>query len=170
MKKIKELKGQNGKLILYEDHIVISRKTFGGFMLQGGSCGDRRILLKDVTAIEYKTPTFFSNGYIKFIFSGTEETNAKVGIFASSLSSAKDQNTIIIRAFDKATSNAADQMYNLVFRQHEKCKSEKSSHSISKMDELAKMAKLRDAGILTEDEFIREKLKLLSSPPPLPFQ
>jgi len=36
---ITEFKGQNGKLIIHDDYLEISRETFGGFISQGGSSG-----------------------------------------------------------------------------------------------------------------------------------
>ncbi|SDE75506.1 hypothetical protein [Riemerella columbipharyngis] len=42
MDKIKELKGQNGKLIIYSDGVAISRNTVGGFLAQGGASGERK--------------------------------------------------------------------------------------------------------------------------------
>ena len=160
-----EFKGQNGKLIVYEDSIVISRNTFGGFLSQGGSSGDRRYFYNDIGAIEYKKPTFIANGYYKIIIQGTNETNAKVGIFSSSSKSAKDQNTVILRAFSKSVGEETDRIYEMILQ---KLTESKRTNSIpiqqsSKMDELKKLAELKTAGILTEDEFKIEKEKILNN-------
>ena len=76
MEMLKDLKGQNGVIYIYPDYIEISRKTLGGFISQGGSTGNRRIYYSDINAVEYKTPTKMTNGYIKIIVGGTSDTKA----------------------------------------------------------------------------------------------
>lgn len=159
-----EFKGQNGKIIVYDDYLVISRKTFGGFMSQGGSSGERRYFYKDLTTVEYKKPTFVANGYFKIIVQGTIETNAKVGLFGSSMKSTQDQNTVILRAFSKSVGIETDRIYELIMQKLSDSKKEKplTINNNSKMDELKKLGDLKAAGVITEEEFQTEKKKLLS--------
>lgn len=49
-----QLKGTNGKLIVYDDRIVISRKTFGGFA-NFGMVSDRTIYYKSIQGVELST-------------------------------------------------------------------------------------------------------------------
>lgn len=162
---IAEFKGQNGKLLVYDDHIAISRDTLGGFMSQGGSSGERKFYYKDISSFEYKKPTFLANGYFKVIVPGTAETNAKVGIFGSSIESMKDQNTVILRAFTKSVGDETERIYKIIMQKIADAKKDKPSDTShpSKMDELKKLGELRTSGILTEEEFQREKEKLLNS-------
>jgi hypothetical protein len=164
---IAEFKGQNGKIQVYEEYIIISRATFGGFVSQGGHVGERRIYYRDMTSFEFKKPTFIANGYYKVILPGTADVNAKVGILSSSKESMKDQNTIVLRAFSSKVGLEAERIYNLIIDLIRKSKQQDHSKQTataapSKMDELKKVADLRDAGILTEEEFQAEKKKLLS--------
>lgn len=161
---IAEFKGQNGKIIVHDDRIILSRATFGGFMSQGGSTGERIFFYKDITSFEYKKPTFFSNGYFKVIASGTKETNAKVGFLSSSFDSMKDQNTIVLRAFTKSVGDETSRIYDIIMDKLAESKKAKpiELNNISKADELKKLAELKTAGILTEDEFNAEKLKILN--------
>lgn len=161
---IAEFKGQNGKLIVYEDFLAISRNTFGGFMSQGGSSGERRYFYKDISSIEYKKPTFIANGYFKVIVQGSAETNAKVGLFGSSMKSVQDQNTVILRAFTKKVGEETDRIYELVMQKIIDAKKDKpTAAGTSKMDELKKLGELKVSGIITEAEFQKEKEKLLGS-------
>lgn len=163
---IAEFKGQNGKLIVHEDYLAISRDTFGGFISQGGASGERRYFYKDILSVEYKKPTFISNGYFKVIVAGTKETNAKVGLLGSSTDSMKDQNTVVLRAFTKKVGEEADRVYGIVMEKLTNAKKDKpvvSAPSSSKMDELKKLGELKAAGILSEEEFQKEKEKLLNS-------
>jgi len=161
---IAEFKGQNGKIIVHDEFLVISRDTFGGFMSQGGSSGERRFYYKDIVAFEYKKPTFIANGYYKVIVPGSQETNAKVGILGSSMESMKDQNTVVLRAFTKSVGDETERIYNLIMQKIGDSKKEKPAAAVSggsKMDELKKLGELKASGILTEEEFQIEKEKLL---------
>lgn len=164
---IAEFKGQNGKIIVFNDHLVISRATFGGFVSQGGFSGERKFFFKDITAIEYKRPTFFANGYIKIIVPGAKETNAKVGLFGSSFDSMKDQNTVVLRAFTSKVGNETDRIHSIIMQKLTEVKNNQANgnvpNSSSKMDELKKLGELKATGVLTEEEFQNEKNKLLNS-------
>jgi len=163
---IAEFKGQNGKLVVHDGCLVISRDTFGGFISQGGSSGERRYFYKDIISFEYKRPTFIANGYFKIIIPGTTETNAKVGLFGSSMESMKDQNTIVLRAFTKKVGEETDRIYGIVLEKLSEAKKDKTSStntaSSTKMDELKKLGELKTLGVLSEEEFQREKEKILN--------
>lgn len=160
---VMELKGQNGKITLHEDFLEISRKTFGGFMSQGGASGDRRYYFHDIRGVEYKKPGLI-NGYIKVMVAGSEDTNAKVGLFRTSKSSMEDQNTVVLRSFGGKKGRECDEMYNQIMVRIDAVKKTPAGvqQSSSKMDELSKMAELRKNGVLTEEEFQKEKSRLLS--------
>ncbi len=160
---IAEFKGQNGKILVFEDHITISKATIGGFLSQGGFSGERKYFYVDISSIEYKKPTFFANGYLKIILPGANETNAKVGLLGSSFESMKDQNTIVLRAFTSKVGDETDKIYSIIMSKISEAKNNQNNNknSNSKMDELKKLGELKAAGILTEEEFQREKDKLL---------
>ena len=157
---LSELKGQNGILYICEEYIEISRKSFGGFVSQGGK-GNRRFYYSDINSIEYKTPTLLGNGYFKIITGGTQDVDAGVGLLSSSMDSMKDPNTIVLRAFKKSVSQKCDETYKVALDQLKASKSSASSNS-SNLDELKKLGELLHSGVLTQDEFEKEKGKLLS--------
>lgn len=163
MDSIAEFKGQNGKIIVYEDSLTISKNTFGGRLSQAGSSGDRNLHFKDIVTVEYKKPNFFSNGYFKVIVNGTKETNAKVGVLGSSMASMKDQNTIVLRAFSKKVSNETDRIYKLIAERLSISKKDNNTslNQPDRLDELKKIGELKASGILTEEEFQQEKNKIL---------
>jgi len=165
MNSIAEIKGQNGKMILFEDRIVISRKTFGGFLAQGGT-GDRQYFLKDIAGLEFKKPSFISNGYLKVLVSGTEDTSAQVGPLGNSMKSVEDPNTLTLRSFSGKSAKKYEQFYHQLLEKYEAHKihptDQKSKPVLGKMDELEKLAELHKNGILTDEEFQAEKKKLLN--------
>jgi len=164
MKEIEKFKGQNGIVIVYDDCVAISRKSFGGFVTQGAFSGERRFFYKDINSIEYKKPTIIANGYFKILTQGSIETNAKVGILSSSKESMQDQNTIVLRAFSKKVGAEIDKIYNLVMQKILEAKNDKpKEQKSSKMDELKKLGDLKNSGVLSDEEFQKEKEKLLNS-------
>jgi hypothetical protein len=163
MELIAEFKGQNGILLIYEEYIEISRKSFGGFFSQG-SKGNRRFYYSDINAIEYKTPSMMSNGYFKIIAGGTSEVNSKVGLLSSSMDSIKDPNTVVLRSFNKKVSAECDSLYEKAMNQLNTLKgnSQSTSEKGSNLDELKKLGELLNTGVLTQEEFELEKKKILN--------
>jgi hypothetical protein len=162
MEKKTEFKGQNGVLIVYDECVAISRKSFGGFISQGASSGERKYYYKDINGIEYKKPTIMANGYFKIIIAGSAESNAKVGILGSSKESMQDQNTVVLRAFNKKVGQQTDEIYELVMEKISSAKSKNTGEVSTKMDELKKLGELKASGVLTDEEFQIEKAKLLN--------
>lgn len=143
---IAEFKGQNGKIMVFDDHIAISRSTFGGFMSQGGFSGDRKFFYNDISSFEYKKPTFFANGYFKVIIPGTRDTSAKVGLLGSSSESMKDPNTVVLRAFTSKVGEETDRIYQLIMGKLRDAKNSKqvTAQPVSgKMDELKKLVEIK---------------------------
>lgn len=169
MDQLFELKGTNGIIIAYDDRVVISRKTFTGFMAQGGATGDRTYYYQDLASVEFKKASFVSNGYIKLILKGTNDKPAVVSLMGTNMSTFQDQNTVTFRAFDKSIPGKSEELYNLLSVKIKEYKDKANTIQIntvagsSKMDELKKLGELKDSGIITEEEFQIEKKKILNS-------
>ena len=155
-----ELKATNGTIIAYEDRVVISRQTFGGIFSQGFK-GDRTFFYKDLTSVEYKKPGMI-NGYLQFITAGTISANPGVGLFGTSTQSLKDNNTVILRAFNENVPADSEKLYNLILSKMTEYKniSTVASNS-SSADELMKFKNLLDQGIINQEEFDAKKKQLL---------
>lgn len=158
-----KLKCTNGILFVYEDRVVISRNSAAGFIAQGLK-GDKVFFYKDLSSIEYRKPTFFANGYIKFIVAGTSETKQNIGILGNTTTSAlKDPNTLILRAFNKKVPEESEKIYNYILKKIKEVKQEiKNDKSYSSADEILKFKNLLDEGIITQEEFDKKKKELLN--------
>ncbi len=156
-----QLKCTNGILIVYDDRVVISRKTGFGFMLQGLK-GDKTFFYKDLSSVEYKKPSSLANGYIKFITAGTKETRQNLGFLGcTKLEASKDQNALILRAFNKEIPQKSEEIYSFIIKKISECKINNSTRNMSSADEIMKFKKLLDEGIITQEEFERKKQELL---------
>lgn len=160
-KKLFELKATNGILFVYDDRVVISRKTLTGFMMQG-LAGDRTIYFTDIQSVEFRKPTLMANGYMQFIVAGTVAVNSRPGLMGSSKQSTEDPNTLILRAFNKKTPIESEEAHKMILDRINHYRLTKNqSNSLSPADELRKFKGLMDEGIITVEEFEAKKKQLL---------
>jgi hypothetical protein len=143
------VKGIYGGIELLQDRIRIKRKGFGSLMLQGFK-GDKEILISQLSAIQLKKAGMLTNGYIQFSFLGGHET--KGGL----LDATRDENTVMFNTKQQKEfielKERIDQMI---------ASSRAGTKAPSNLDELEKLASLKDKGIITEEEFNLKKKQLL---------
>ena len=119
-----------------------------------GFQGDKTIPLESVSAVQLKPAGNFTNGYIRFnIFGGN---TASQGLF----NAVEDENSIV---FTKKFNEDAASIMGYV----EKSISRKRlpttpSANISVADELHKLQSLVQDGVLSREEFDRQKRKLIA--------
>ncbi len=170
MKKIAEIKGVNGNLIVCEDCLVINRNNFSG-ILSGFKHKDRvkYYYYKDISHIDYRKPSIWGDGYfrINMPFS-TENKEGKIGITGANLSMVKDPHTIVIDStFFRKKSNEVHTIYKLIMSKMSKAKT--SSNTVlnisknNRLDDLKKLGDLKEMGVLTQEEFELEKQKILNN-------
>ncbi len=143
-------KGVNGQLELLENKIRIKRKGLMGLATQGLK-GDKEIFIKQISSVQFKKAGMMTNGYIQFAFIGGQE--AKGGIFQAT----KDENSIMFKAKHQRDFEAIKAAIE------EKLFSDQPSQApaISNLDELEKLASLKDKGIISQEEFEAKKKQLL---------
>lgn len=140
------LNGVNGQLEVYNDKVVIRRKGALAKLTQGFFKGDKTIYIRQITGMQIKPGTAFTNGYIQFTVPGGIES--KKGIFDAT----NDENTVM---FTKKHNELVMQI---------KAKIEglqRIETPVSAADEIKKYKELLDSGIITEDEFRIKKRELL---------
>ena len=156
MEPILEAKGVNGAMALYEDRVVITRKGLLGFMTQGMK-GSKEIPLSRITALQFKDSGMVLSGYLQLSVEG--EMSSKGGIKDAT----KDENTVMFARQHKpevwAQMRDEIRARSAATRQGGAAAAPAAPDSL---DQLKKLAELRDAGIITEDEFSAKKAQLLS--------
>lgn len=154
------LKCTNGLLRVYEDRVIISRNTIGGFISQGLK-GDKTFFYNDLTSIEYRKPNIWGNGYIKFITPGTREINQNLGTLGdTTIEGIRDGNTLILRAFKKEIPKKSEEIYLYILKKISESKQNETTNS-SNADEIMKYKQLLDNGAITQEEFDKKKQELL---------
>ena len=144
-----QAKGHNGQIELYRNKVCIRRKGVLAFLTQGLK-GDKEIMISSISSIQFKKASAWTNGYIQFSFIGGQE--AKGGI----LQATEDENTVMFTTEQQLA-------FERIKAEVEKRIQAESVPSVppSDADEIAKLAGLRDKGILTEDEFQQKKKQIL---------
>ena len=156
MKKEYVFKGSNSgkaKIVLEDDKITIIRKGFVSF-LRHGLKGEKTIMFNSISGMQYK-PSGIAAGYLQLVVMGSQEN--KGGLY----SALKDENTICF--VGKKYNKQAEEIKQYI-ENHIANKEKNNSMEIiqeDKYDKLAKLKKLLDEGVLTQEEFELEKEKIL---------
>lgn len=142
-----EAKGVNGRLELVGDKIRIIRKGAMSFITQGLK-GNKDIQIKQISSIQFKAAGMLTDGYIQFGFLGGRESKG------SWFAAITDENTI---TFNKKQQIKFEEIKSEV----EKMISQPMQDKPSELDDLEKLAELRNKGIITEEEFNAKKKQIL---------
>ena len=153
-----EVKGHNGQVRFDGQHITITRK---GFLARSSvGKGEKRLHVGQITAVQWKPAGLAFNGFIQFTVPGGNERRSALG--SQTKSAAHDENSVVF------TSRQMPEFQRLraaideaIARQHAPQAADNSRGSIA--DELAKLAALRDQGVITDADFEAGKAKLLGT-------
>lgn len=146
---LKEAKGMNGQLELLEEKIRIKRQGFMSLLTQGLK-GDKEILIKQISSIQFKKVASFTSGYIQFAFLGGGET--KGGLFDA----VDDENTIM---FNKRQQTSFEEIKSMIESRISEIENQKITNE--SINDLEKLAELKEKGIITEEEFSAKKKQIL---------
>lgn len=148
-----------GKAIinLTDNSISISRK---GVMskLSHGFVGEKTIMIDQITSVQFKKSTTWTDGFLQFVVPGTIERSKR--------DSRSDENTIFFKDpwghYAEENKNA-EFIKNFIEEQHIKMKQPQIVNSSSNLDEIKKLKELLDIGAITKEEFDNKKKELLES-------
>lgn len=155
------MQGVSGKLIVYRDKLEIIPEGVIGFMTKGLK-GTKTIPFRSISAIQFKEAGAFFSGYLQFTILGGNESRG--GIFDA----ATDENTFMFTSSDPNANETARKIKAYIERQINALHAPPPA-TISTpppatgglVEELKKLATLRDQGILTDEEFQQAKQRLL---------
>jgi hypothetical protein len=142
-----EYRGYNGTLILNDNNVVIKRGLRGVLFGGGFLRGDKTIPYTSIVAVQLKRAGLVA-GYLQLTLKGGSE--AKGGLIQSTT----DENSIV---FHYPKNKIFDEAKRLI----EERIATGGESTYSKYDELAKLKSLKDSGVLSDEEYDKEKAKLL---------
>ncbi len=127
-----------------------------------GFVGEKTILINQISAVQLKK-VGFSRGYLQFMIAGHEER--KSGIIRGS----KDENIIYFDSYGKKQNKIMNESAEYIKNYIEEYNSKSNSQSVTliqqddKYDKLSKLKKLLEENVINQDEFDKEKDKILNS-------
>lgn len=134
-------------------NVVIWHQSFIGQIAKGGLQGEKRIPIKSILSIQFKEATLATIGYIQLETAGGSASAARGGAFEA----AGDENSII---FSMEHNDEARKFKNAIQAKVDSS-SQGGTNALSSADELKKFADLRDAGVISEEEFQKKKSQIL---------
>ena len=156
MEAILKALGTNGEIELEDQVLVLRKRGFSAFVLQG-SKGDKRIPYSSITAIQLRKPGMMSAGYFQITLSGGKESRGGL------MDATKDENTVM---FAKGNLPMFEKVQKLVEQRiaeaHNPQQPATAPTEDSPIDKLRKLGELRDAGVVTMEEFEAKKVELLA--------
>jgi len=138
-----KFEGIDSIMNVYEDRVEIKPKGVLGVMSGQGS---ETFFIKNITSVEVRECSFFNGGHIQISVHGTNEKDNKVMFGGFSNRSGMNENAIKIKSY------IIKQLQNPI---------PVESIVNSSSDELLKLSKLKEDGVLSEEEFTLAKKKLL---------
>jgi len=148
-----EMKGPNSFLQAYETHVAISPRGILGLMGKGLK-GTKELPYRSIVAVQFKDAGAVFSGFLQFTIAGGNES--KGGLFAA----ANDENTFMFA--EKKNNEQARLIKEYIDGRITALHSHQPMQSgASLSDELAKLASLRDQGVLSDAEFVNAKARLI---------
>jgi hypothetical protein len=145
-------KGTNGTVKFDGTFVTIART--GAFARMTIGKGEKRIPLASITSVQWKPPGAIVNGYIAFSVPGGNEKQSSFG--AATSDAGKDENAVIVNK------KQAAEFLPLREAVEEALAARSGGQATPDVtDQLRKLADLRDAGIVTAEEFEAKKADLL---------
>ncbi|MEE4598236.1 DUF4429 domain-containing protein [Streptomyces sp. DSM 41524] len=147
--------GYGGQIQFDGLYVTITRKGFLARATRGK--GEKRLHISQITAVQWKPAGWAVNGYIQFTIPGGNEVRSRAG--RQTTDAAKDENSVVFTKgqqpeFEKLRA-AIDEA---IAQQHAP---QALAGQVSAAEEVARLAQLRDQGVITEEDFQGAKRRLL---------
>jgi hypothetical protein len=152
-----EAKGHNGQITIDGEWITIHRKGLGRL---GHSKGDKRMAMSTIIAVKMRPAGAIANGFIRFDQMGGSTLRDKRGGLSDATT---DENAIIFRKSQQAAFDTIrEHVENYIAAKHAGSAASAATPAPNLADQIKQLAELRDAGVLSEEEFAAKKADLLS--------
>jgi hypothetical protein len=151
---VRTIKGGNGQLELYPDKLLIKRKGLRAFLTQGIK-GDKTIPLDSITSVQLKMAGAFLNGYIQFSLPGGNESRGGI------MDATRDENSVMFTTAYNSDASVIKAYIEDWMSKRRTSRGTNSSTGVSVADELRKLKALCDEGVLSKEEFERQKIRLI---------
>jgi len=146
-------KGHTGTVSFDGSFVTITRS--GMTRLTVGK-GEKRIPLGSISGVEFKPAGALVNGFIQFTIPGGVERRSRAG--SRTVDAGRDENSVL---FTRKEQPAFDELRRLIEAAMVQRAAPMTAGPSSVADELAKLARLVEQGLLSRQEFDVQKARLL---------
>lgn len=152
-----EVKGHTGTVVWDGDFVTIRRTGFNARMSVGK--GEKRLPLSSITAVQWKPAGALVNGFIQFTVPGGNESRSRAG--SQTTNAVKDENSVV---FIKKQMPAFEELRAAIeqaIADRGRPAAPAAPAAPDHLQQLKQLGELRDAGILSEQEFEAKKAEIL---------
>jgi hypothetical protein len=142
--------------VRFDGNTVVLRRTMLGRINVGK--GEKRIPVRQITAIQIK-PASPLEGFIQFSIGGGNEVKSRFG--RQSWDARSDENSMPFALMEQAQFEALRDAIEASLAAPTASTEAPAAVAPDALDQLRKLAELRDAGVLTEHEFTEKKAVLM---------
>ena len=150
-------KGANGTVVF--DGATVTIKRTGGLARMTVGKGEKDIPIGAITSVQYKPPGGLIRGYIEFTVPGGNESKAAFG--RQTTAAAKNENAVLVDSRNSGQFLAIRDAIQTAINSHHQGKSSHASPAPDVPLQIKQLADLRDAGVITAEEFAAKKTELL---------
>jgi hypothetical protein len=152
-----QVKGHNGTVEWDGDFVTIKRT---GFLARASvGKGEKRIPVSSITAVQWKPAGALVNGFIQFTLGGGNEARSRFG--AQTTDAAKDENSVLFMKKQMAEFQALRDEIEQAIAQRGRTAPQPVSAAPDHLGQLRQLGELRDAGVLSDEEFAAKKAEIL---------
>lgn len=149
-----EAKGRNGQVRFDGRFVTIDRKGVLARLSVGK--GEKRIPVAAITAVQWKKPGPMVNGFIQFTVAGGNERRSRFG--SQTTDAARDENSVVFSRGQARWFGAIRAAVEAAIAdQHRPA----AAAAAGPLDQMAKLAELHAAGVLSDEEFTAKKADIL---------
>jgi hypothetical protein len=152
-----EVKGVNGQARFDGQYLTITRQGFFARTTVGK--GEKRLHISQISAVQWKPATAINNGFIQFTVPGGIERRSRFG--SQTQDAARDENSIVFRKSQMPAFAELRAALDQAIADHHTPQAPVVAQPVSIADELAKLAGLRDQGIISDADFEAAKARIL---------
>lgn len=161
-KELMSVSANDGRLLVYDDYVYFERKSVMGHLdsifrnYDKDYYNEKRIPYDMINGIEWNKASMIRNGYITLAVEG--EIKSATGLKGAT------KNATSIVFYPKANDDAS-KCVEFISKKIKECKKQtievENKSSFSSTDELIKFKQMLDNGIITEEEFVKIKEKII---------
>jgi len=148
------LEGRQGKTVIVEGNTVKILKKARLFAAER----ERVLPIKNITSVEVKKPGPFVVGFIQFSIAGGIARNSSFKISGGTYDAVQDENSVVFDGQEKYQDALKIKNY---IENYTEPSNKSTQPNFSSADEILKLKKLADEGVLTKEEFEAKKKQLL---------